>query len=140
MNSSAQVDQKRHPTIEDGAIVGSGAQVLGPVTVGADARIGANAVVVKDVSAGVTVAGIPARVVVPRSKAQEKTFVAYGTPTKDMPDPVARAIDGLLDQVSRLTARIEALEKRPGEEEVSGVEFEDEDGDKKKRGAGAHKA
>src|SRR5690349_22736349 len=57
-NSDAQRNQKRHPTLERGVIVGSGAQVLGPITVGADARVGANAVVTKDVPAGCTAIGI----------------------------------------------------------------------------------
>src|SRR5215470_6536341 len=108
VNSAAQVHRKRHPTLRNGVIVGSGAQVLGPITVGEGARVGANAVVVADVPAGVTVVGIPAKVAVPRSKNQE--FRAYGTPTVEIPDPVARAIDGLMDQVSRLQARIDQLE------------------------------
>jgi len=108
VNSAAQVHRKRHPTLRNGVIVGSGAQVLGPITVGEGARCGANAVVVADVPPGVTVVGIPARVVMPRGQSQE--FRAYGTPTGEMPDPVARAIDGLLDQVSRLKGRIDQLE------------------------------
>src|SRR4030095_13104744 len=108
VNSAAQVHRKRHPTLRSSVIVGSGAQVLGPITVGEGARVGANAVVVADVPAGVTVVGIPAKVAVPRGKSQE--FRAYGTPTVEIPDPVARAIDGLMDQVSRLQARIDQLE------------------------------
>jgi serine O-acetyltransferase len=95
---------KRHPSLEDGVVVGAGAQVLGPVTIGAGARIGANAVVLKDVPSDVTMVGIPARMVQPRSKPQDtataKEFCAYGTPSADLPDPVARAIDGLCDQVT----------------------------------------
>src|SRR5262244_3723026 len=108
VNSAAQVHRKRHPTLRSSVIVGSGAQVLGPITVGEGARVGANAVVVADVPAGVTVVGIPAKVAVPRGKSQE--FRAYGTPAVEAPDPVARAIDGLMDQVSRLQARIDQLE------------------------------
>jgi serine O-acetyltransferase len=113
VNSAAQVDKKRHPTIRDRAIIGSGAQVLGPITVGERARVGANAVVVSDVAPRTTVVGIPARVVVPRDQQQRDGFVAYGTPG-DLPDPVARALDGLLDQVSRLNARVEQLEAQQG--------------------------
>jgi serine O-acetyltransferase len=108
VDSASQVNRKRHPTLRNNVIVGSGAQVLGPITVGDGARVGANAVVVADVPPGVTVVGIPAKVIVPRTANQE--FRAYGTPTGDMADPVTRAIDGLLDQVSRLKARIEQLE------------------------------
>ena len=112
VDSASQVNRKRHPTIGDGAIVGSGAQVLGPITVGAGARVGANAVVVKDVPAGVTVAGIPARVVGGRDKTHPEKFAAYGTPSPDLPDPVSRAVDGLLEQSSLLAARVEELERQ----------------------------
>ena len=100
---------KRHPTLGDSVIVGSGAQVLGPLTVGKGARIGANAVVLKDVPDGVTVVGIPAQVAISRSK-QQDAFCAYGTPAGDMPDPVARALDGLLLEVTALKARVVELE------------------------------
>lgn len=119
VNSAAQVNRKRHPTLRNGVIVGAGAQVLGPITVGECARVGANAVVAADVPAGATVVGIPARVVIPRVQTRE--FQAYGTPTGDLPDPVARAIDGLLDQVSRLKARIEELERQAGEQGKSSI-------------------
>lgn len=110
VDSDSQKQVKRHPTILDGAIVGSGAQILGPVTVGTDARVGANAVVVSDVPDGATVVGIPARQVMPRDRSKPPTFAAYGTPTGEVPDPVAKAIDGLLDQVSQLQQRVKELE------------------------------
>ena len=111
VDSDSQRDQKRHPTLEDGVIVGSGAQVLGPVTVGCGARIGANAVVTKDVPSCVTMVGIPARSVQSSKEGPEKQrFVAYGTPTGDIPDPVARALEGLLDEVQSLRARVNELE------------------------------
>ena len=104
---------KRHPTLESGVIVGAGAKIIGPVTVGANARIGANAVVVKDVPAGASAVGVAARILPPRE--QREDFVAYGTPTSDLPDPVARAIGGLVDQIDRLSARINELEQNaPG--------------------------
>lgn len=112
VDSHKQVNRKRHPTLEDGVIVGSGAQVLGPITVGRDARIGANAVVTHDVPPGVTAVGIPARVVMPRDKEHAKDFVAYGTPTDGCPDPVLRTIDNLRSQVSVLMKRIDQLEGR----------------------------
>ncbi|MEK9660602.1 MAG: serine O-acetyltransferase [Alphaproteobacteria bacterium] len=110
IDSHAQRAVKRHPTLCDGVIVGSGAQVLGPITVGANARVGANAVVVKDVAESCTVVGIPARPV-PSAVCSADAFAAYGTPTSDLPDPVARAIEGLLDQVSALGARVQELER-----------------------------
>jgi len=125
VDSASQIDRKRHPTLRNNVIVGSGAQVLGPITVGGGARVGANAVVVADVPPGVTVVGIPAKVIMPRNARPE--FQAYGTPTGDIADPVTRAIDGLLDQMSRLKARVEQLEGEAarrtgnGEAEVAGT-------------------
>src|SRR5580700_6115876 len=98
---------KRHPTLEDGVIVGAGAKVLGGFTVGKGARIGPNAIVRAEVPAG-------ARVVAPRStvitreqkdaeqEALSQEFVPYGTPGDDIPDPVARVLNGLLDEVKVL--------------------------------------
>ena len=113
VNSSAQVNRKRHPTIRNGVIIGSGAQVLGPVTVGEGARIGANAVVVKDVPAGVTMVGVAARQLPPKDCRHD--FVAYGTPTGDLPDPVARAVESLTREVATLNRRIAELEQKLGE-------------------------
>ena len=112
VDSGSQVDRKRHPTIEDGAIVGSGAQVLGPITVGRGARVGANAVVTRDVPPGVTAVGIPARVVMPQDKEKAREFVAYGTPTNGTNDPLMRTIDTLQGQVGLLLERVEHLEKQ----------------------------
>jgi len=118
LNAAAQVDRKRHPTIGNGAIVGSGAQVLGPITVGAGARVGANAVVVQDVPAGVVVVGIPAKAIMPKEKTGE--FLAYGTPRGNMPDPVARALDGVAEHIAALQARVAQLEKQSAERAVPG--------------------
>jgi serine O-acetyltransferase len=101
---------KRHPTLEDGVIVGSGAQVLGPFTVGKGARIGANAVVLTEVPAGVTMVGIPARMVLRKPKEGEPAFCAYGLSDENLPDPVARAMDSLRAQVAALMDRVEELE------------------------------
>jgi len=101
---------KRHPTLDDGVIVGSGAQVLGPITIGKGARIGANAVVLTDVPPGVTMVGIPARMAMRRSKGD--AFCAYGLPgdSATLPDPVVRAIDNLRGQVATLVERVRELE------------------------------
>jgi serine O-acetyltransferase len=109
VNSAAQVNKKRHPTLCDRVIVGAGAQVLGAITVGAGAKVGANAVVVSDVPAGALVVGIPAKIAAPRG-ADAGDFAAYGLPNGVLPDPVARAIEGLVDQVNRLQGRIALLE------------------------------
>lgn len=111
VDSNSQIGQKRHPTIEDGVIVGSGAQVLGPITVGRCARVGANAVVVKDVPPGATVVGIPARIAARGQPEGHPEFVAYGTPRDDLPDPVARAITDLAHKLDQVSTRLEELEK-----------------------------
>ena len=112
VNAGEQVNLKRHPTLEDGVILGSGAQILGPIRIGKGARVGANAVVTKDVPPGVTAVGIPARVTMPRDRDKAKEFVAYGTPADGGPDPVLRTIEGLRGQVVEMGDRIEELERR----------------------------
>jgi serine O-acetyltransferase len=102
---------KRHPTLHDGVIVGAGAQILGPITVGAGARIGANAVVVNEVAPGTTMVGIPARAV--QSRAKTEAFCAYGLSGSELPDPLARAIGSLLDEVTALKTRVAELEAAP---------------------------
>jgi len=110
VESHNQVGQKRHPTLGDGVIVGSGAQILGPITIGAHARVGANAVVTKDVSSSVTAVGIPAKVVMPRDKVKARQFQAYATMEDGHPDPVLQTIESLRSQVTALSQRIEELE------------------------------
>ncbi|EIK53454.1 serine O-acetyltransferase [Stutzerimonas stutzeri TS44] len=108
---------KRHPTLEDGVIVGAGAKILGPFTVGAGAKIGSNAVVTRAVPAGATAVGIPGRIIVKSDDEQEAKrkalaekigFDAYGV-SGDMPDPVARAIGQLLDHVQAVEERLEGV-------------------------------
>ncbi len=106
---------KRHPTVEDGVVIGAGAQVLGPITIGRDARVGANAVVLKDVAPGATMVGIPARPVATAkrdaaSEAGKPAFDAYGTPSPDIADPTARAVERLGAEVAMLRERLETLE------------------------------
>jgi len=110
---------KRHPTLENGVIVGSGAQVLGPLNVGEAARIGANAVVLQDVPKGATMVGIPAKMVMGRDKTLDDEFCAYGTPTEDLPDPVARSFDSLRAQLNTLSDRIVQLEEELGDQNKS---------------------
>jgi serine O-acetyltransferase len=110
--SREQGGQKRHPTIGNDVIVGSGAQVLGPIRVGDGARIGAAAVVMKEVPDGATMVGNPARQVGRRSAPGEAppVFEPYGI-SGEIPDPIARALNGLLDEVSTLRARLGELER-----------------------------
>jgi serine O-acetyltransferase len=120
VNSDSQREQKRHPTLKDGVIVGSGAQILGPITVGEGARVGANAVVTKDVPDAVTVVGLPGRMVQARTAPGASEFSPYGTPMGDLPDPVIRAIDGLMGELTRLQGRVDELESRlAGRDEAS---------------------
>jgi serine O-acetyltransferase len=98
----------------DGVIVGSGAQVLGPITVGKDARVGANSVVLRDVPEAATVVGIPARVARGKTAEADKEthrFDAYGT-RADFDDPMERVIDALLDKVQSMSMRVDELERR----------------------------
>ncbi len=110
--------EKRHPTLESGVIVGSGAQVLGPFTVGRNARIGANAVVLKEVRAGDSVVGIPAKSVTENQKVQalQPEFLAYGTPDASACDTRERDLEDLRMQIGYLQAQIDQL--RGGNDET----------------------
>ena len=77
VKSSEQVGVKRHPTLEDDVIVGSGAQILGPIIIKSCARIGSNAVVTKDVPKGGIMVGIPAKNIQSKSKKTDNTFAPY---------------------------------------------------------------
>lgn len=116
---------KRHPTLEDNVVVGAGAKILGPITIGADSRIGCNAVVVKDIPPGSTVVGVPGHVIINRAAtdkharreamAKKIGFTAYAA-SKDMPDPIQNALDSILDHMHRLEANLEQLkENKPKE-------------------------
>ncbi|HZV61111.1 MAG TPA: serine O-acetyltransferase [Methylophilaceae bacterium] len=105
---------KRHPTLERGVVIGAGAKVLGPITVGAEAKIGSNAVVVKDVPAGATAVGIPARIL-DQEKSQQRDdmakkigFSAYAV-SEDTNDPMAKAIHALLDHAAKQDQQLQQL-------------------------------
>ena len=108
---------KRHPTLESRVVVGAGAKVLGPFTVGEAAKIGSNAVVVKAVPAGATVIGIPARIVDEQyadsmaRQVEGDRFAAYGV-TPGLQDPVDVVLHQLVDELKRQQEEIEALKKR----------------------------
>ncbi|MFB0536406.1 MAG: serine O-acetyltransferase [Anaerolineae bacterium] len=97
---------KRHPTIEDNVVIGTGATVLGPITVGRGARIGAGSVVIKAVPPGATVVGVPARIAGPKAE-RPQVDLEHGK----LPDPVLRAISESLDRQGRLEERVRQLEK-----------------------------
>jgi serine O-acetyltransferase len=109
---------KRHPTLANDVVVGAGAKVLGPFTVGEGARIGSNAVVVKEVPPGCTAVGVPAKLVkckdgTPEDRRRETAdrigFASYGV-AQGMPDPVANGIDAMLDHIDSLERRQDQLE------------------------------
>ncbi|MCF8473758.1 MAG: serine O-acetyltransferase [Emcibacter sp.] len=112
---------KRHPTLEEGVIVGAGAKILGPITIGKNARVGSNAVVVKSVSENMTVVGIPAKAVQSAYTKELKDFCAYGMQTNDVPDPIARSLEGIFDMVCGLKSRVEELELELAEKEVRDI-------------------
>lgn len=109
---------KRHPTLGNNVVVGAGAKVLGPITLSDGARVGSNAVVVKGVPEGATVVGVPGRIVSAKAVSAEEQrrhatakklgFDAYGA-TADAPDPVANAINSLLDHVHVMDAKVESM-------------------------------
>ena len=108
-----QAGHKRHPTIGNNVIISSNAQVLGPFRVGDGATIGAAAVVLKEVPPGATMIGNPARQITRRQPGEARpAFAPYGVSGDDIPDPVARALGGLLDEIATLRARLAELESR----------------------------
>ena len=107
VESDLQRNQKRHPTIGNNVIIGSGAQILGPINVGDNARIGANSVVSKDVPSDVTVAGIPAREFAKSTKSDK--FLAYAI-SKNEVDPRERTLNSLIEKVETLEKKIKKIE------------------------------
>jgi len=116
---------KRHPTLGHGVVIGAGAKVLGPITVGDGAKIGSNAVVVKDLPAGATAVGVPARIMETPDELRREAhaaklgFSAYALSPRGDEDPVAKAIRGLTDHtaeveqhVKDLAEQVRALEAR----------------------------
>lgn len=106
---------KRHPTLGCNVVIGAGAKVLGPFTVGDGARIGSNSVVIKEVPPGATVVGVPGRMVeadsaseLRREIARKLGFAAYGA-TPDLPDPEAQAINKMLDHLQALDRSVHQL-------------------------------
>ncbi len=100
---------KRHPTIGNDVIISLGAAILGPITVGAHARIGANAVVTKDVPEGATMIGIPARSTLVEVTPETQDFIPYGTPCSERFDPATQQIDILKCELEALQRRVDAL-------------------------------
>ena len=100
---------KRHPTLLDNVIVGSGAQILGPITVGQRARVGANAVVTEDVPEGATMVGVKARSTVIAAETWQRDFLPYGTPCADRFDPATQKLEIIQCEMESLQKRLAAL-------------------------------
>jgi serine O-acetyltransferase len=108
-NPANGIGGKRHPTLQDGAIIGSGAQILGPIVVGRRARVGANAVVTEDVPEGATMVGVKARSTLVAAETWAKDFMPYGTPCKEPcadAEPATTRIEALEAEVAALKAQV----------------------------------
>ncbi|MCD6581835.1 MAG: serine O-acetyltransferase [Desulfuromusa sp.] len=106
LGGTSWAKEKRHPTLGNNVIIGSGAKILGPFTVGDDSKIGSNSVVVKEVPATATVVGIPGRIVLSGEKRD-----GLDLEHSKLPDPVAKAVTCLFDQIHKLEDRVEELQK-----------------------------
>lgn len=123
---------KRHPTLGRGVVVGAGAKILGPIMIGAEAKIGSNAVVVKDVPAGATATGIPARILDAefakrKTQAEQIGFSAYAI-SEDMSDPMVQVMHKLLDHIVVTDQKIESLVERL---QQAGIKCDETDKDEK---------
>lgn len=111
---------KRHPTLKQGAVVGAGAKVLGPITIGENAKVGSNSVVVKDIPDGATAVGIPGRIIINKQQSQAEVnpkrdeiaqkygFDAYAV-APDNPDPVANAMGVMLEHMHQMDTKVEEM-------------------------------
>lgn len=114
------VEGIRHPQIGNNVIIGSGAQLLGPIIVGDNSRIGSNAVVVKDVPEGATMVGVPARNVSKQVGETGENFTAYGVDVSNLPDVVMKNFEEMEKVIRDLTTRIAELESQnSGAEETA---------------------
>jgi serine O-acetyltransferase len=115
-NPANGIGGKRHPTLLDNVIVGAGAQILGPVTIGKRARVGANAVVTEDVPEGATMVGPKARSTLVPAETWQRDFLPYGTPCADRFDPATQKLELLQCELETLQKRLAALlEERDAE-------------------------
>jgi len=108
LGGTSHKKEKRHPTIEDQVMISSGASVIGPVRIGRGSRIGAGAVVVSSAPPYSTIVGIPGKIIEGQSARQDVAELEHGK----LPDPVARAINGLVEKLNRLGVRMEEIEER----------------------------
>ncbi len=104
LGGTSWAKEKRHPTLGNNVVVGSGAKILGPFTVGDNAKVGSNSVVVKEVPNNATVVGVPGRMVV-----SGETSTGVDLQHGNLPDPVAKAVTCMMDQIHNLEARVREL-------------------------------
>jgi len=109
LGGTSWAKEKRHPTLGNNVVVGSGAKILGPFTVGNNAKIGSNSVVVKEVSDNATVVGVPGRMVVSGEK-PSGVDLQHG----NLPDPVAKAVSCMMDQIRALENQVKTLAEEQG--------------------------
>lgn len=102
-----KVCTKRHPTIEDNVIIGSGAQILGPITIGKNSKIGSNAIVIKDVPANTTMVGFPAHA----TGKSNKNFCSYGVDSR-CDDALSNQINNLTNEMQKLQNEIDELRQK----------------------------
>lgn len=110
LGGTSWAKEKRHPTLGDNVVVGSGAKILGPFTVGDNSKIGSNSVVVKEVPESATVVGIPGRVVLSGGKKPINDLEHA-----DLPDPVAKAVSCMMGQIASLENQLESLQREQTE-------------------------
>ena len=110
-NPTNGIGGKRHPTLQDDVIIGSGAQIIGPIVVGKRARVGANAVVTEDVPEGATMVGLKARSTLVPAETWLKEFLPYGTPCDEPCEPAAERVQQLEAELKALRAEVEALKE-----------------------------
>jgi len=112
LGGTSSLRGKRHPTVGNNVIIGAGAKVLGAISIGDGARIGANAVVIQAVPNGTTVVGIPARPIDRAPAQREGKFDAYGTPLEAALDPLIRDVETLRAELAELECRVARLAPR----------------------------
>ncbi len=103
---------KRHPTLLNGAIIGSGAQILGPITIGERARIGASAVVTSDVPEGATMVGVKAKSTLVAAETYSQDFIPYGTPCTEMDNPSEKTLACLQEEIKKLQQQLHIFEQQ----------------------------
>lgn len=106
LGGTSWAKEKRHPTLGNNVVIGAGAKVLGPFTLGDNSKVGSNSVVVKEVPDNATVVGIPGRVVLSGER-REGVDLQHDK----LPDPVAKAVSCVFDQIHRLEGQVEELQK-----------------------------